>query len=147
MKRYVIYVILLVGAYVLGVYSGPAIYNKSEVLDQTKVVQTDKNIKKDEVINETIIERPDGTIETKRRTTTGTIEVSKVKEKDRLKSVKTEHSESLPSNQITLMYSPSSIPEYGVMYQRRIFSSLYVGGYVMNNEVTPQFGLSVTLGF
>lgn len=147
MKRYVIYVIFLGSAYILGVYSGPAIYKSEEYKTRIKTVQNDTKHDKKEIVDEVIIERPDGSIETKRRTVIDTTKSTSTATKDAIKSVKKEYKERLPNNQITLMYQPKSIPDYGIMYQRRIFSSLYIGGFIMNNKVSPEFGVSVSLGF
>lgn len=147
MKKNVIIAGVIIVSFILGVYSGPAIHTTEKHSSQKKTVQNNTETQKNKVVDEIIVKRPDGTVETKRRIVSDTKVKSKKRVKTKNKTSEKVSKQNLPNNQITLMYEPKSIPDYGIMYQRRIFSSLYVGGYVRNDSIAPKFGVSVTLGF
>ena len=147
MKNYLYIVLGLVVAFVLGKYSSPT---KTEVKEVIKTVTVVKEVtKKDErgTIHEKEVIRKDGTKEITRSIVYQKEESQEKESKSSTESLKISKSTNLPEHQVGLLYNLKTKDDnkYSITYQKRIFSSLYIGGFASTD--VKEYGLSISLGF
>lgn len=144
-NKYILALLIGIISFILGKYSNPS---KIEIKEIEKVVTIEKQSSdKDEkgIVYEKEIIKEDGTKEitrTKIYQTQETIKKESFASRETFKSIKKSF---LPEHQVGLLYTLKD-NDYGITYQKRIFSSLYIGGYFINGT-EKQYGLNVSLGF
>lgn len=146
MRKYIVIIILCVVSFVLGKYSTSNQMAQSEQVVINENIQSD--ITKTDVgeITETETRHNDGSVQIQRKITYNKTENNQT---DTIRSVKIDTQvqiKNIPEHQITIMYNLSDDQSYTFMYQKRIFSSLYVGGFGQFSS-NPEYGLSISLGF
>lgn len=137
MKKYLIVLALLVISYTLGYYTKPS---KVEVRQVEKTV---KDTKERGTIIEKETIKPDGS-----KVITRKIKYEETS-KEQTKKETVEKYKALPNNLLSIQHRLDNsvlVPRNTVVYQRRVFSSFYFGGYV-DVDKKPGYGLSLTLGF
>lgn len=150
MRQYLIAGALIIIAFVLGMYSRPAEI-KTKVVE--KVVTVEKEIKKDKtkiVKKEVITKDKDGNLKIVRDYTQDTTTYENKKSETEIEKKSESSTSNHFNNLISLhrQFSNTDQINHGFIlgYQRRLFSSLYVGGYVQPDK-DINYGLSITLGF
>lgn len=145
--KYVYIGLIIAISFTIGRYSGPAKVTTVEVERVVTVEKETTDTNKTEITNERETRSVDGTviiertIESKSQTVTESSTMS-----DSAKSSKSKSS-NLPDNQVSVMYNlRPDISPYTVSYERRLFSSLYVGGFVTPGP-NAAVGIKFTIGF
>lgn len=131
MKKYTIYILLAVGIFLAGVFTG------SKAVPP-KTITVEKEVVKTQIDTKTVIKRvktPDGTV---------TTEISK-EDKSKIESDKSKKVEISNVKQWRAsIYTTLKTDQYGIMLERRLIGPVFVGGWITTEKVG---GISVGLEF
>lgn len=142
MKNYLIGLVVLIVTFLAGYYSKPAKVEVKEVIKEKLIVDKHST----GTVREREFKDKDGSVKIVRRI--------KYDNKESTKSEVTKESSkietNIPNNMVTLRHKfgrePDITRRIGLEYQRRLFGTVYIGGYIQR-DVNVNGGLSISLGF
>lgn len=147
-KKYWIPAVLVVLAFCIGRFTGPAKVQTKEV--EKVVTHKDESIDKNQDVTTTTKETrlPDGTIIKETTQDKKTETVTKRQSDSQTEIQKTQSVESRPGYQVGAIYQPAIInfqkASYSIILERRIISELYMGVSVSSDKTV---GVVISIGF